>query len=180
SIVTVMQPAEPLMRQDATRGDGTHPVAWCSLPESEMRAVFVVITNVLREQSLQMPFIHRNDVIQQVSSAAFDPTLRDSILPGTFEGGPHRTHLQGTNGHGYFQSIFRIPVEDQELGSRAKRKRFPQLLDDPLAGGMTCNVEMENPSTGVIDDEEAVEDTEGDCWNCEEIHRGNGFPMIAQ
>jgi hypothetical protein len=36
----------------------------------------------------------RNDVIQQVSSTAFDPTLGNAVLPGTFKRGPHRIRLQ--------------------------------------------------------------------------------------
>jgi len=74
----------------------------------------VIVADVFGEQSLQMAFIHRNNVIQQVSSAAFNPTLRDAILPGTFEGGPYRADLQSTNGYQDFQSIFPIPVEDQK------------------------------------------------------------------
>jgi hypothetical protein len=45
---------------------------------------------------------------------------------------------------------------------------------------MTCDVEMENPSTCVIDDEDAVEHTEVDCWNREEVHRSDGLPMISK
>ena len=37
------------------------------------------------EQSLQLAFIQRNNVVQQVSSTAFHPPLRDAILPGTSE-----------------------------------------------------------------------------------------------
>ena len=59
----MVQPAESLVRQDATRSYGTHPAVRCSLSESEMPAVFVVVANILREQSLQMAFIHHN-VIQ--------------------------------------------------------------------------------------------------------------------
>ena len=54
-----------------------------------MRAVFVVVADVFREQTFQMAFVHRDDVIQQISSAALDPTLRDSILPGTLERSSH-------------------------------------------------------------------------------------------
>ena len=85
----MVQSAKSLVRKDATRSCGTNPAIWCSLPESKMRAVFVVIPDVFREHTLQMAFIHRNDVIQQVSTAALNPTLRNSILPGTFEGGPN-------------------------------------------------------------------------------------------
>jgi len=47
-----------------------------------MRAAFVMIGNILAEHPLQMAFIDRDDVIQQVAAAAADPTLGDTILPG--------------------------------------------------------------------------------------------------
>ena len=134
-VITMVHSAEPVVRNDATQSYGANPAVRCSLPESEMRTVLVVVTNILREQPLQMLFIHCNDVIQQVSSAAFDPALCHAVLPGTLEEGPHRTHLQRSNGHGYFQSIFPIPVKDQESRSRPKRKCLPQLLDDPRLVG---------------------------------------------
>jgi len=39
----------------------------------------MMVTNVLGEQSLQMAFIQRNNVVQEVSSTAFHPALRDAI-----------------------------------------------------------------------------------------------------
>jgi hypothetical protein len=43
-----------------------------------MRAVLVVIANVVEEKSLQMPFVHSNEMIQQLPPTAFDPALRPS------------------------------------------------------------------------------------------------------
>ena len=40
-----------------------------------MRAVLMVIANVVEEKSLQMPFVHSNDMIQQLPPTAFDPAL---------------------------------------------------------------------------------------------------------
>src|SRR5260221_6788720 len=37
-----------------------------------MRAILMVVANILREQSLDMAFIHGDNVVQQVSSAASD------------------------------------------------------------------------------------------------------------
>jgi hypothetical protein len=176
----MMQPAEPRVRQDATGGYGANSLGWRSLPKSKMRAVFVVIANVFREQSFQMAFVHGNDVIKQVSSAALDPTLRDAILPGTLEGGPHRTYLQGSNRYGNIESILPVPVEDQKPGSQPKGKRFPQLLDRPQARWMFRDVEVQNPSSVVGNDEEAMEHAEGDRRNREEVHCGDRFPMITQ
>jgi hypothetical protein len=58
-----------------------------------MRAIFVVVGNVLAEQPFQMTFIDRDNVIEQVAAAAAHPTFGDTVLPGAFEGGPDRSHF---------------------------------------------------------------------------------------
>jgi hypothetical protein len=55
-IVTMMQPTESLVRHDTTGGDATSSVVRRSLPEPKVRAVFVVLADVFREQSFQMAF----------------------------------------------------------------------------------------------------------------------------
>jgi hypothetical protein len=50
-----------------------------------MSAVIVVISYVFREESLEMGLVDRNDMVKQVSPAASDPPLCDSILPGAAE-----------------------------------------------------------------------------------------------
>jgi hypothetical protein len=86
SIVTIVQPAESLLRMDPTRSYGRHPAFRCPFLKSEMRTVLMMVTNILGEQSLQMAFIQRNNLVQQMSPTASHPTLRDAILPGTPEG----------------------------------------------------------------------------------------------
>ena len=44
-----------------------------------------MVGNVFTEQAFQVPFIERDDVIQQFSAAAAHPTLGDAILPGACE-----------------------------------------------------------------------------------------------
>ena len=45
---------------------------------------------------------------------------------------------------------------------------------------MARDVAVQNTSAIMADDEEAVEHGEGDRGNREEIHRGDGFPMVTQ
>jgi len=78
----MVQSAESFLRKDPTRISGTNPAVRCPLLKSEVRAVFMMVTNILGEQPLQMAFIQRNNVVQEVSSAAPHPPLRDAILPG--------------------------------------------------------------------------------------------------
>src|SRR5580704_2569587 len=127
-----------------------------------------------------MPFGHCDDMIQQIASATLDPSLREAVLPRTLERGPHRVHLQGSNRNGNLDSIFAITVEDEKSRSRFKRKRLPQLLNDPQTRRVLRDVEVQDPPTVVAEHEEAVENSKGDRGNSEEIHRRDGFPMIAQ
>ena len=46
SIVAMMQPSQAFMREDATGGHRATSAVRCSLPESEMRAVFMVVGDV--------------------------------------------------------------------------------------------------------------------------------------
>ena len=86
SIVTMVQPAEWLLSKDPTQSCRTNPAVRCRLLKSEMCSVFMVVTNILGEQLLQMAFIQRDNVVQQVSSAASHPALRDAILTARSEG----------------------------------------------------------------------------------------------
>ena len=77
----MVQPADSLLSKDPTQSYRTSPAVWRPLLKSEMRSVLMMVKNILGKQSLQMAFIQRNNVVQQVSSAASHPALRDAILP---------------------------------------------------------------------------------------------------
>src|SRR6266536_3671551 len=141
------------MRKDVTSGYGASSSVWRSLPESEMCAVLVVVANILREEAFQVAFINCDDVIQEITPATPYPTLCDSILPRTLERGVDRTHPQGSNRCGDFQSILGITIKDDESRSRSKRKCFSQLLDDPRACRMLGDVEVQDAPTIMTDDE---------------------------
>src|SRR5260370_29393257 len=68
------------MRKDVTCGYGASSAVWRSLPESQMRAILVVVANILREQAFQVAFVNCNDVIQEITPATPYPTLCHSIL----------------------------------------------------------------------------------------------------
>src|SRR6202521_5285597 len=127
-----------------------------------------------------MAFIQRNHAVQQVSSAAFDPTFRYTVLPGTPGRCLHRAHLQGSDCRWKLPTIFRISIEDQKLGSGPKWKRLSQLLDDPTARRMLRDINVQDVPPIMADDEEAVEHAERDRWHSEEIHGRNRFPMVSK
>src|SRR5215469_1437385 len=84
------------------------------------------------------------------------------------------------NSCGDFQPVLCVPIENEEARGRFKRERLPQLLNNPKARGMSRDVAVQNASAIMADDEEAVEHGERDRGNREEIHRGDGFPMVTE
>jgi len=145
-----------------------------------MRAVFVVVADIFRKERFQMAFVPCNDVVQQVAPTTLNPSLCDAILPRTFKGGSERDDRQRSNDCGNLGSILAITVEDEKPGSCCKRKRFPQLLDHPLARRMLGDVDVQDTPTIMTDHEKAVQHAERDRRSREKIKRRDGFPMIAQ
>ena len=72
-------------------------------------------------------------------------------------------------------------IEDEKPGSGLILigKRFSQLLHDPGAGRMARDIEVQDTPAVMTDNEEAIEETESDRRNGEEIHGRDGFAVIA-
>jgi len=56
-IVTVMQPAQAIMRKYATRAPAASPAPRRFLSQSKMRAVFVMVGDVFGKETLQVPLV---------------------------------------------------------------------------------------------------------------------------
>lgn len=90
-IVAMVQPSQAWVRHHRTGSCGGSSAGRCLLRKAKMRAVFMVVADVLGKQTLQMAFIKRDDMIQQVAAAASNPSLGDAILPGALKGSSNRT-----------------------------------------------------------------------------------------
>ncbi len=118
-----------------------------------------------------MAFVNCDDAIQQITTTAAYPAFCNSILPRTPQRSADTFDFHRSDCGGDLRPILGITIEDDEPRGRPKWKRFSPLLNDPQAGWVLCDVDMQDPSTVVTDDEEAVEHTERDRWNREEVHR---------
>lgn len=85
----------------------------------------MVVANVVSKKSLQMALVESDDVVEQIATAASHPALSDSVLPGTSNGGPHPGDRDRTDRSGDFQSVLRVVIEEEELGSGVIGKCFP-------------------------------------------------------
>jgi hypothetical protein len=135
-----------------------HAVCLSSIPDVFDRQV---VANVLRQQTVQVTFVERNHVVEQVSTAASHPSFGNSILPRASKGSPHRPESHCFHGLAHYFSKLGITVQDQVSMLRIIRKGIAQLLRDPETGRVPSHVAL-HASAVMGNHEEAVQDPEGE------------------
>ena len=127
-----------------------------------------------------MPFVESNHMVEQLAAAALPPNARQ-LRSATDCGRKCKPDLcPGIERQAESPSRTAHPVMDQKSRSRSKRKRLPQLLNDPAAGRMLRDVEVQDTSAIVADDKETVEDAECDGGHGEEVPGRNRFLVILK
>src|SRR6516164_1374902 len=87
--IAMVQPAESrkgLNLAFARSANFCCTTCWRVLRQSKMRPVLMVVAQVRRDQSFEMPLIQDDHVVQQVASATSYPALSDTVLPRTAKG----------------------------------------------------------------------------------------------
>ncbi len=85
-IVAMMESAEIWRRHKAAAYIGSIrclTTAGCSLRQRKMRAVAVVVTDVLMHEAFQMRFDHNDHMVEQIAAAVADPTVGGHVEPST-------------------------------------------------------------------------------------------------
>ena len=175
----MVQPTQASPRNHLTTTDRPGPIPRCCFTQPEVRAVVVVVREVIGEESFQVSLVQRNGLVEQFVSAASHPALRDSVLPGTLNRGLYAGDLHGSNRSRNVQPILCVVVKDEEFGRGLIGKGFAQLLYDPSARRMASDVEVQDAATVVADDEEAIENIERERRDREEIHGRDGLAVIT-
>src|SRR5713226_6617898 len=66
------------------------PFIRCVLFERVVNTVLMVVAHVIPYEPEQMSFVQRDDMVQDLSPATSNPSLRRSILPGRLDARPLR------------------------------------------------------------------------------------------
>ena len=145
-----------------------------------MCSVVVVVKDVRVQQPLQMSFIQDDHMVKQIPAAVANPTLANPVLPWTCETGPLWSNAKALHCVDDFLIEARVAIKDQVAGRRVVGECLPQLLNNPGTARMLGHVAMKDTPSIMRDDEEAVKHAERQRRHGKEIHRSDGFPMIAQ
>ena len=97
-----------------------------------------------------MSLVDDDYVIEKISAATSDPTLRHSVLPwarGTDAPGLHAARHQEIS---HLLAELAVTIEYRVAVRAGFRECFSQLLHYPLAGRMVRDIQMEDPSTTML------------------------------
>ena len=98
----------------ATEAFATSSSSRGSLPQSKMSAIFMVIADIVGKQPFQVPLVERDHMIQEVSAAAFDPPLSNSILPRALPRSAPTLDFHRANRSGNVHPILGVTIKDEE------------------------------------------------------------------
>jgi hypothetical protein len=118
-------------------------------------------------------------MVKQIAAAVANPTLGNTVLPWTLETGPLWSNAKALHCVDDFLIEARAAIKDQVAGRRVIGKSFAKLLDNPGTARMPGHLAMTDTSSIMRDDKEAVKHAERQRGHSEEIHRSDGFSMIA-
>lgn len=127
-----------------------------------------------------MLFVQRNDMIQHFAAATADPALTTPFCHGLRM--LVRTALRPLALRNPNTSLpnFASRSNPTYLVATRKRQSLPELLDDPIAGRVRRDIEMQNPPSIMVDYKEAIKHAERYGWYREEVESGDHFAVIVQ
>src|ERR1035438_6465700 len=182
-IVTMMQTAKSRRRYKPMAAAG---IPLClttgrrSFLQRQMRSVLVVIADELIHEALQVPFVHYDRMVEHISAAIADPALGNTVLPWASETCSLRLDAEALYCPDDFFIEVGTAIKDRIGGCRVVRERLAQLLNHPCTARMFGHIAVKNTAPVMGHDQEAVENAKGERRHGKQIHRRNGFTMIAQ
>src|SRR5215813_7416718 len=127
-----------------------------------------------------MLFGKYNHVVETLAANTADQAFGVWILPGRMWGGDHLFDLHSSYPPLKIVSVDRIPVSEQEAWSGVLRKRLDQLLGRPGGGRVFRDVEMNDLTSFMQKDDEAVKVTERRSRDSKEIDANDVPGMIGE
>ena len=109
-----------------------------------MNPIFMEVRDVVTEQASEVLFVQRNDVVQDLSPAAADPSFRDAILPRRLDARLPGLQTRCLQKGDDIAIEFRIAVEDDVTIWACFRETPPAVVARPTRqsdDGSRCSAE---------------------------------------
>jgi hypothetical protein len=182
-VVSMMQAADARQRDQTrrlARLGGNRPHCRCVFLKRVMDPVRVIIGDVIADQTTQMSVIEDDHVIEKLSATASDPAFGNPILPRACSACARGFHAAECKQLSYLRSKLAVTIKNRVAILTRFPKGLPQLLHNPRASRVFRHIEMEDPASAMLDDEETIQDSERQSRHREEVHGRNDLALIAK
>src|SRR6476620_4255910 len=145
-----------------------------------MGSHIVVIVCVGSQNAAQMRFAPNDDMIDALTPDRPDQPFGKAILPGRGWCGRLVPDAHGTQSARDDDAIDSIPISDHIARSHVARKSLGYLTCNPLRRRVGCDVNPDEISTIKPYNHKAVEHSEANCRDNEQIHGGNVRRVVSK
>ena len=140
----------------------------------------MVIGEIPEEGSTERGFTEDDHVIKALPANGTNDALDIGPLPRRPRRRKHFLDAHGFDLSGEIASENAITVAKQVTWNLIKWEGLPQLLAGPLGGGMSGDIEVDDPPAVVREHHEHIENLEAECGNREKIDRHQGPDVIVE
>src|ERR1035437_1837621 len=157
-VIAMMQSTEPWYGDDCTARVCFPRVAArrSLLIQPKVSAIFVIVADVLVHQTLQMPLVQDDHMIEQITATVTNPALGNTVLPRASETGPPGLDTEAL--HSIDDLLIEVcsAIENQVSRSGIVGTGLTQLLNHPGAGRMPGHIEVQNAPSVMRNDKETI------------------------
>jgi hypothetical protein len=125
------------------------------LLERVVDSILMVIRHVVPQVVADV--LRSTRFVQQLTAATPDPSFCDSILPRCLNARALRLKAAAFQRCDHLPVEFRVMVQNHVPVRLRFRESLPQLLLDPVGGGMCGHVEVQNPAAPMLDHKQTVQ-----------------------
>src|SRR5262245_25129248 len=153
---------------------------WRVLIQRQVRTGLVIIAEIIFEQSTQMVVIEDDHIIQKLATNASNHPLHVAILPRTpwCNANLLDSHSLHSGSEGF--TVDSVTVSNHKPRSPVFRKCFNDLLCSPNRRRMFRDVEVDDATAIVRQDDEDIQHSETNRCDCEEIDRYQLPNMVSK
>jgi hypothetical protein len=145
-----------------------------------MDPLSVVVGNMFGEQAPEVRFPEDDHVIEKLAPASSNPALRDSVLPGTSVRSAYGIDAEVPDRSHDLRREDRVAVEKEVVKGAIGWEGLSKLLDHPAGAGIRGDVEVDQPSASMIDNEPDVQQLEAHGGDDAEVHGRDGILVISE
>src|SRR5215510_11700946 len=150
------------------------------LSQGIVNTVLMVIGYVITQYPAEMFFVEWDHMIEDFTATRSHPSLGNSVLPRRLHARLLDFQTRRLQKGDHIGVVSRIAIEDCVTIPTSLGEGFTQLLHHPLGCRVSRHIEVQDLPASMLDDEEAMQQSERHRWYGEEVERNDHLAMILQ